>query len=70
MEKAAENQDKELWRDDPNDPCSPSIFVTATGGVGISVGGKVIVQDVRTWFGQASHAFGFAPETFVSRYRA
>lgn len=43
------NTDREIWREDPGDPYSPSIHVTADGMIGINVGGTVFVRDVRSW---------------------
>lgn len=52
---AVENTDREIWRRTPGDYYSPSIHVTAEGGIGINVGGQVIVMDVEGWF---LHAMG------------
>lgn len=51
MDYAAQNTDTHLWpittRD--SDPFSDSIHVTASGTIGISVGGHVIVKPLRSW---------------------
>ena len=44
------NTDREIWRESEHDYYSPSIHVTERGHVGINVGGRVIVMDVRDWF--------------------
>lgn len=49
MDKTAENTDREIWREKPDDYYAPSIHVTKEGGIGIDVGGTVIVMDVRDW---------------------
>lgn len=49
------NTDRELWREqseadgDPDNYYAPSIHVTASGGIGINVGGSVIVLPLREW---------------------
>ena len=43
------NTDREIWRRIPGDYYSPSIHVTAEGGIGIDVGGRVIVMDIEDW---------------------
>jgi len=45
----AANTDHELWREVEGDYYSPSIHVTAGGGIGINVGGLVIVKTLREW---------------------
>jgi len=45
----AQNTDKELWRKETGDYYSPSIHVTAGGGIGINVGGLVFVKPVEGW---------------------
>lgn len=45
-----ENTDIEIWRRIPGDFYSPSIHVTASGGIGMDVGGRVIVAPVEAWF--------------------
>ena len=47
--EAAENTDRELWRETPGDYYSPSIHVTAQGAIGIDCGGTVYVKPVRVW---------------------
>ena len=45
-----QNTDRRLWRKDPDNPLSsPEIHVTASGAIGINVGGMVIVQPVERW---------------------
>jgi len=44
-----ENTDKEIWREKPGDYYSPSIHVTAFGGIGMNVGGHVVVAPIKTW---------------------
>jgi hypothetical protein len=58
MEQAYENTDKEIWREVPEDPYTPSIHVTADGKIGMSLGGTVIVRDIRYWHRLASEEFG------------
>jgi hypothetical protein len=43
------NTDRELWREKEGDYYAPSIHVTATGGIGINVGGHVWVKTLREW---------------------
>lgn len=50
MSDAAQNTDFEIWRRKPGDYYSPSIHVTAEGGIGMDVGGTVIVMDIEDWF--------------------
>lgn len=45
----AANTDREIWREREGDYYSPSIHVTANGGIGMNVGGYVIVKPVRQW---------------------
>jgi hypothetical protein len=49
MSPAAENTDRELWRERPDDYYADSIHVTAQGGIGINVGGHVIVMSIQDW---------------------
>ena len=51
--KACENTDREIWRKTRGDFYAPTIHVTASGGIGISVGGHVIIMNVEKW-----HALG------------
>lgn len=44
----AANTDRELWREG-DDYYADSIHVTASGGIGINVGGLVIVRPLREW---------------------
>jgi hypothetical protein len=53
-EKAAENTDRELWRERDGDYYADSLFVTESGGIGINCGGTVIVRPLREWFRLAS----------------
>ena len=46
---AAQNTDIELWRERPGDYYADSVFVTKSGGIGISCGGKVYVRTPRKW---------------------
>lgn len=47
---ACENTDRELWLETPEDPgYSNRIFVTQSGGIGISVAGSVYVKPLREW---------------------
>lgn len=48
-DEAAENTDREIWREREGDFYAPSIFVTRGGGIGINVGGMVIVKPLREW---------------------
>ena len=48
-EMAANNTDRELWREREGDFYADSIHVTASGGVGIDCGGSVIVRPLREW---------------------
>jgi len=50
---AAENTDKEIWREKADDYYSPSIHVTKDGSIGINVGGVVIVMPVTEWYSLA-----------------
>lgn len=50
MADEVQNTDREIWRRTPGDFYSPSIHVTAEGGIGIDIGGRVIVMDVEDWF--------------------
>jgi hypothetical protein len=48
------NTDRELWREehpegDAYSYYSPSIHVTARGGIGINVGGTVFVKSLKEW---------------------
>lgn len=49
----AKNTDKEIWRrsgpENPGEYYQPSIHVTASGSIGINVGGHVIVMAVEKW---------------------
>lgn len=60
---ACENTDRHLWPEvTPFDAPEEKIFVTATGGIGINVGGSVYVKPLREWHKLASapaHWFSF-----------
>ena len=49
MENAAQNTDKEIYREDVGNYYSDSIHVTEHGGIGINCGGTVIVKTIREW---------------------
>jgi hypothetical protein len=46
---AAQNTDREIWRERPGDYYADSIFVTEGGAIGINCGGHVEVLPVREW---------------------
>ena len=46
---AAQNTDRELWRETPGDYYADSLYVTEGGGIGMNVGGFVIVLPIREW---------------------
>lgn len=46
----AEDTDRELWREREGDYYADSLFVTATGGIGINVGGSCLVMPLKEWF--------------------
>jgi hypothetical protein len=50
----APKKDREIWRREPANSYSPSIHVTAEGGIGIDVGGLVIAMDVEDWHNLAN----------------
>lgn len=49
MDGQYKNTDREIWRETLDDFYSPSMHVTASGSIGINVGGHVIVMPVREW---------------------
>lgn len=49
MDNATKNTDRELWREKEGDFYSPSIHVTASGAIGINVGGMVVVRTLCQW---------------------
>jgi hypothetical protein len=49
MGPAAQNTDREIWRERKGDFYSDSIHVTENGGIGINCGGHVIVMTPRNW---------------------
>lgn len=55
---AAENTDREIWREREGDYYADSIFVTKEGAIGINCGGHVIVKPVTEW-----HKLGSIPST-------
>lgn len=57
MTQACQNTDRELWRERPGDYYSPSIHVTAGGGIGINVGGTVYVKTAEQWHALAGGMF-------------
>jgi hypothetical protein len=64
LEGAAVNTDRELYREDLEDPLdptnyySPRVFVTKEGKLGLDVGGSVIVMSIRAWHGLAAKRSG------------
>lgn len=44
-----ENTDREIYRAAPGDAYAPSVHVTASGAMGIDVGGHVIVMSLERW---------------------
>lgn len=48
-DRAAENTDRLMWREERDDPFAASLHVTKSGGIGINVGGHVIVKPLREW---------------------
>lgn len=58
MYKAAQNNDRELWREVEGDHYADSIHVTENGNIGIDVGGNVIVMPVEEWHKLASELIG------------
>jgi hypothetical protein len=52
-ESPCENTDREIYRARPGDAYAPSVHVTASGALGIDVGGHVIVLSLERW-----HALG------------
>lgn len=52
--QAAENTDREIWREREGDYYADSIHVTQQGGIGINCGGHVIQMPVRDWHRLAS----------------
>ena len=55
-QKAAQNTDRELWREREGDYYADSIHVTKDGGIGINSGGTVYVKSLRNWHELASAA--------------
>lgn len=51
---AAENTDREIWREREGDYYADSIHVTKGGSVGINCGGHVIAQSLRDWHSSAA----------------
>lgn len=54
--QAFQNTDREVWRETPGDFYSNSVHLTATGGLGINVGGTVYVKPPAEWHRLASGA--------------
>lgn len=54
--QASQNTDREVWRETPGDFYSNSVHLTATGGLGINVGGTVYVKPPAEWHRLASGA--------------
>lgn len=54
----------EIWRKKEGDFYSPSIHVTANGGIGINVGGTVIVRSVEEWHRLAAPRCPFRDPNF------
>lgn len=52
--QAVQNTDREVWRETPGDFYSNSVHLTATGGLGINVGGTVYVKPPAEWHRLAS----------------
>ena len=52
--QAAENTDREIWREREGDYYADSIHVTQQGGIGINCGGHVIQMPVQDWHRLAS----------------
>lgn len=52
-EVLARNTDRELFREDTGDPAGSyyenSVFVTESGTIGMSVGGRVVVMPIASW---------------------
>lgn len=54
-DQAFQNIDREIWRQDLQDPLdpdnfyAPSVHVTAGNGIGINVGGTVVVMTPEAW---------------------
>lgn len=62
MESAA-NTDRELYREDTGDPAGSyyenSVHVTASGAIGMNVGGHVIVMPIAEWVAAAHKAMPY-----------
>ena len=59
-EQSEQNTDTRLWSENPDDPYSPHVLVTAGHGIGIYVGGNTHVLPVRVW-----HALPCIVETAI-----
>lgn len=46
---ACKNTDVQIWQKNKGDCFSPSIHVTSFGGIGITVGGRVIIKSIEDW---------------------
>lgn len=53
-QRAAQNTDRELWREREGDFYADSLHVTQRGGIGINSGGRVIVKPVRDWHAEVA----------------
>jgi hypothetical protein len=60
--EAAQNTDRELWREREGDFYADSIHVTASGAIGMNVGGTVYVLPIREWHRRASSPGAAAPD--------
>lgn len=76
INEAAQNTDREIWREREGDYYADSIHVTASGGIGIDCGGEAIVKPLKDWFALA-HAQASSGEgrecgkpTSCARHRA
>lgn len=66
-QKGAENRDREIWRQTPEDFYSPSIHVTEFNDIGINVGGYVLVAPIEKWHEAGEKIFAVDPK--ISRWR-
>lgn len=48
-EQAAQNTDRELWREREGDYYADSLLVTKEGAIGMNCGGSVFVKPIREW---------------------
>ena len=40
---------KEIWREDPSNPDSPSLHTTSDGCIAITVDGYIVIKTIREW---------------------